>query len=149
MDHWFPAKMINFWLASARTWLFLTRSSPNLISMIKCGQWQTPFDDVMMTSSLTSRLIDYGRNLETVMFTGIFDPFRVEIGRIWPHTSRKRIISAVRRAWPHVKIPTRTEVIAQNVTLFALLVHFWLLSLITSSIYIRTSPNLVGLLTYH
>ena len=115
--------------------------------MMTWGQWQTPFDDVMMTSSLTSRFIDYWRNLGKFMFTGIFDPFRVEIGRIWPHTARKRIISAFHRAWPHVKIPTRTEVTAQNVNpICSFLAHFRLLSLITSSIYIRTSPNLVGLL---
>ena len=40
--------------------------------------WQTPFDDVMMMSSLTSQFIDYWRNLGKFMFTGIFDPFRVE-----------------------------------------------------------------------
>ena len=80
---------------------------------------------------------------------GRFWPLRVEIGQFWPHTSRKRIISAFRRAWPHVKIPTRTEVTAQNVNpICSFLAHLPLLSQITSSIYIRTSSNLVGLLTY-
>ena len=81
------------------------------------------------------------------LFAGIFDPFRVEIGQIWPQSSRKRIISAFRRAWPHVKIPTRTEVTAQNVSpIYSFLAHFWLCTTITSSIKIRSSPNLVGLL---
>ena len=120
MAHWFPAKTAHFWLICMITWSFLIRSSPNLISMITWGQWQTPFDDVMMTSSLTSRFIDYGRKFSMFAFKGVFDPFRVEIGQIWPQTPWKRIISAFRRAWPHVKIPTRTKVTAKNVTPFYL-----------------------------
>ena len=128
---------------------FVIRSSPNLIWMIVWGQWRIMSNDVMMTSSMTSRFIDYGRKFSMFAFKGVFDPFRVEIGQIWPRTPWKRIISAFRRAWPHVKIPTRTKVTAKNVTPFYLFqAQFWLLSMITSSFYIRSSPNLVGWLMY-
>ena len=58
-------------------------------------QWR--HDDV-----ITDFRVRWLRNKNLVyMFTTIFDPFRVEIGEIWPQTPLKRITSAFRRAWPH------------------------------------------------
>ena len=116
----FYKKIAYFWLVNTITQSFFIRSSPNLVWMMECGWGRTPYHDVMMTSSPRLRSTDYGRKFCMFTFRGVFDPFTVEIGEIWPRLSRKRIISAFRRAWPHVKIPTRTEVTAGNVCAFQL-----------------------------
>ena len=111
--------------------------------MMECGCERTLFNDVMMTSSPRLRSTDYGRKFRMFTFRGVFDPFRVEIGEIWLQLPRKIIISAFCRAWPHVKIPTRTEVTAQNVSAFQLFpAHFYVLSIITGLFFIRSSQNL-------
>ena len=58
--HWFPSKTAHFWSECVITWLFLIRSSPNLIWMMTWDQLQTPFDDIMMTSSHGSLI--FGKN---------------------------------------------------------------------------------------
>ena len=98
----------------------------------------------MMTWSDRLRSTNYGRKFSMFQFRSVFDPFRVEIGEIRQPPSRKIIISAFCRAWPHVKIPTRTEVTSQNVSAFQLFpAHFYLLGVITGLFFIQSSQILV------
>ena len=92
---------------------------------------------------ITDVIVHFGLKHIIIMFTSIFDHFKVEIGQIQQHTSQKTIISAFQfhRAWPHVEIPTRTEVTAQNVSpsyffYYSFLASFLsLLSVVSSSFY--------------